>query len=62
MGHLTICNNQTVLEIIKTGYVSGKCSVGDYQIKTVADIMSSFLCLKEGDYIFTWIIQNGGTI
>ncbi len=59
MGHLAICNNQTVLEIIETGYIAGKCSVGDYQVKTVADIMSSFLCIKEGDYLFPWIIHNG---
>jgi hypothetical protein len=59
MGHLAICNDQTVKEIITTGYISGKCSVGDHQVKTVADIMSSFLCIKEGDYIFPWIIHNG---
>jgi hypothetical protein len=59
MGHLAICNDQTVTEIITTGYISGKCSVGDHQVKTVADIMSSFLCIKEGDYIFPWIIHNG---
>ena len=39
MGHLAICNDQTVTEIITTGYISGKCSVGDHQVKTVADIM-----------------------
>ena len=59
MGHLAICNDQTVTEIIITGYVSGKCSVGEHQVKTVADIMSSFLCIKEGDLIFPWIIHNG---
>jgi hypothetical protein len=59
MGHLAICNDQTVTEIITTGYISGKCSVGEHQVKTVADIMSSFLCIKEGDYIFPWIIHNG---
>jgi hypothetical protein len=59
MGHLAICNNETVIEIIETGYISGKCSVGDHQVKTVADIMSSFLCIREGDYIFPWIIHNG---
>ncbi len=59
MGHLAICNNQTILKIIETGYIAGKCSVGNYQVKTVADIMSSFLCIKEGDYIFPWIIHNG---
>jgi hypothetical protein len=59
MGHLAICNDQTVTEIITTGYISGKCNVGDHQVKTVADIMSSFLCIKEGDYIFPWIIHNG---
>lgn len=59
MGHLAISNNETVQEIISTGYVSGKCSVGEHQVKTVADIMSSFLCIKEGDYIFPWIIHNG---
>jgi hypothetical protein len=59
MGHLAICNDQTVTEIITTGYISGKCSVGDHQVKTVTDIMSSFLCIKEGDYIFPWIIHNG---
>ena len=59
MGHLAICNDETVTEIISTGYVSGKCSVGEHQVKTVADIMSSFLCIKEGDLIFPWIIHNG---
>ena len=59
MGHLAICNNQTVAEIISTGYISGKCIVGEHQVKTMADIMSSFLCIKEGDYIFPWIIHNG---
>ena len=44
MGHLAICNNQTVAEIISSGYISGKCSVGEHQeVKTVADLQMILL-------------------
>jgi hypothetical protein len=59
MGHLAICNNITLPSIIQTGYVSGTATIGDQQVKTVADIISSFLCIKPGDMIFPWIIHNG---
>jgi len=58
MGHLAICDDITFPSIIESGYISGKCKINKYQVKTVADIMSSFLCVKVDDYIFPWIINR----
>lgn len=58
MGHLAICNDATYQDIKNTGYISGTATLGKIQVKTFADVISSFLGIKQGDKIFTWKIHD----
>lgn len=58
MGHLAICNNKTVKEILETGYVSTRGVLKSMPVKTISDLFSDALATRKGDLIFPWIIKS----
>ncbi len=58
MGHLPIVNQETILNVIKEGYISTRGTLKKYIIKTTSDIFSDVLASRKGDLIFPWIIHG----
>ena len=60
MGHLPIVNQDTVTDVIQTGFISTRGDLNVIWEKTTADIFSDMLATREGDLVFPWIITGGG--
>lgn len=59
MGHLPIVNNETIQDVLNTGYVCTRGNLGAYAIKTVSDLFSDVLAVRKGDLLFPWITLGG---
>jgi len=60
-GHLPIVNKTTAKLMIGEGCILIKAELGEYKLKTIADIFSDVLATREGDLVFPWITKEGNT-
>lgn len=58
MGHLSIVNQETLFDVIRSGYISVRGNLKEYWLKTLADIISDVLATRKGDFVFPWIIKG----
>lgn len=58
MGHLPIVNQETLVSMIRDGFISTRGKLGVHKVKTIADIFSDALSTREGDVVFPWIIKS----
>ena len=58
MGHLCIVNNETIENVIKTGYISTKGDLGKLPIKTISDLFADVLAMRKDDLVFPWVIKG----
>lgn len=58
MGHLNIVTEDTLENIFEDGCISVRANLGKQYYKTIADIFSDILTLREDDYIFPWITST----
>ena len=62
MGHLAIVNSDTIRRITNGHpYISIGGTLNAYPLKTISDLFADALAVRDGDYIFTWMIDGGGT-
>lgn len=60
MGHLAIVNAATIQNITDTHpYISFGGNLKELPLKTISDLFADALAVREGDYIFTWMINGG---
>jgi len=57
VGHLPIVNKNTLQNLIKQGCLSTRGNIGIYLEKTVADLFSSVLAMRPGNYVFPWEVS-----
>ena len=63
MGHLAIVNSVTIQKISNNHpYISIGGTLKKYPLKTISDLFADALAVRDGDYIFTWMIDGGGTL
>jgi len=58
MGHLPIVNQETLVSMIRDGFISTRGNLKRLMIKTTSDIFSDVLATREDDLIFPWIIRS----
>lgn len=59
MGHLAIVNNQTIQQINNNNpYISIGGRLNSYPYKTISDLFADALLVREGDIIFTWMVDS----
>jgi len=58
MGHLPIVNQETIKNVIKSGYIATRGDLRQHIIKTTSDIFSDVLAVRKGDLIFPWIVHG----
>lgn len=58
VGHLNIVNNDTIIDILETGYISTNGVLKSRTIKTISDLFSDVLATRKGDFVFPWIIKG----
>jgi hypothetical protein len=61
MGHLSIVNEETLENVIKSGCISTRGDLGKMWVKTVADLFSDVLVTRPGHAVFPWCIGGPGT-
>lgn len=61
MGHLCIVNQDTIKEMLETGHLSTRGTLGEYPIKTISDLFSDVLATRPGDLVFPWIVKGKDT-
>ena len=62
MGHLAIVNASTIQRITdQHPYVSIGGTLQKYPCKTISDLFADALTVREGDLIFTWMVDVDGT-
>jgi len=62
MGHLAIVNSVTIQKISDGHpYISIGGTLNAYPLKTISDLFADALAVRDGDYIFTWMIDSDGS-
>lgn len=60
MGHLAIVNSDTILGITNQHpYISIGGTLNNLPYKTISDLFADALTIRDGDIIFTWMIDGG---
>lgn len=60
MGHLAIVNSDTILGITNNHpYISIGGTLNSLPYKTISDLFADALTVRDGDIIFTWMIDGG---
>jgi hypothetical protein len=60
MGHLAIVNSATIQKISDSHpYISFGGKLKELPLKTISDLFADALAVRDGDYIFTWMINGG---
>ena len=63
MGHLAIVNSNTVQRITNQHpYISIGGTLNSYPLKTISDLFADALTVREGDLIFTWMVDDKGCL
>lgn len=61
MGHLAIVNANTIQRITdQHPYISIGGTLQAYPCKTISDLFADALTVREGDFIFTWMVDVNG--
>lgn len=59
MGHLAIVNSLTIQQINDNDpYISIGGKLNKYPYKTISDLFADALLVRDGDFIFTWMIDS----
>ena len=59
MGHLAIVNADTIQRInSQNPYISIGGTLGAYPYKTISDLFADALTVRDGDIIFTWMVNT----
>jgi len=58
VGHLVKINRSTIKNLLETGVYSIRATLKEKWEKSTADILADAFCVREGDYIFPWIIKD----
>lgn len=58
MGHLPIVNLTSIEGLTRFGFIGTNGESEDRWVKTIADLFSDVLAMREGDLVFPWIIAG----